>query len=176
MNQPKTQRAKIGVAGELMNQLMGNNSTEPKVGEGATILMYSDRHAYEVVSVSDDGNKCTIRKMDAKYIGKCIGDESYEYSSNENGPTKDLEWNAKKGQWEVITYSIQLIKALSARLFKEHGHLMWDHIPGGLDADDLYEEDGRTMKLVKGITKSYRHAEKVSIIFGRTEEYNDPSF
>jgi hypothetical protein len=37
------QKTKVGVDGSLMNQLMGNNSTLPKVGEGATIMYYSDR-------------------------------------------------------------------------------------------------------------------------------------
>lgn len=175
MTQPKVQRTKVGVAGELINQLMGNNSTEPEVGKGATILLYSDRYAYEVISVSDDGNKCTIREMDAQFIGKCIGDERYEYSSNENGHTKDLEWNAKKSQWEEISYSVRLIKALSDRLFKEHGYKMWDHLPNGVNAKDLYEKDG-TMKLVKGITKNYRSASKVSILFGKADKYIDPHF
>ena len=34
------QKTKVGVDGSLMNQLMGNNSTLPKVGEGATIMYY----------------------------------------------------------------------------------------------------------------------------------------
>ena len=43
----KKQSRKVGVAGGFINQMMGNNSTTPKVGEGATILMYSDRESYD---------------------------------------------------------------------------------------------------------------------------------
>ena len=39
------QKRKVGVAGGFINQMMGNNSTTPIVGEGATILHYSDRSA-----------------------------------------------------------------------------------------------------------------------------------
>ena len=40
MKSVKKQSRKVGVAGGLINQIMGNNSTDPKVGEGATILKY----------------------------------------------------------------------------------------------------------------------------------------
>jgi len=55
------QSRQIGVAGNFINQVMGNNCSVPVVGEGATILHYSDREAYEVIAVSDCGTKCTIR-------------------------------------------------------------------------------------------------------------------
>ena len=32
------------------------------------------------------------------------------------------------------------------------------------------------LKLVKGITKEYKTFSKVSVIFGRMDEYRDPSF
>ena len=37
-NSVKRQTRKIGVAGGFINQVMGNNTSIPKVGEGATIL------------------------------------------------------------------------------------------------------------------------------------------
>lgn len=39
----KVQKRKVGVLGGFINQMMGNNSTEPKVGEPCTILSYSDQ-------------------------------------------------------------------------------------------------------------------------------------
>jgi predicted helicase len=69
VNSVKRQSRKVGVAGGFINQMMGNNDTLPVVGEGATILMYSDREAHEVIEVSDNGMQCVIRKMDAKNIG-----------------------------------------------------------------------------------------------------------
>jgi len=73
------QKRKVGVAGSFINQLMGNNSTLPKVGEGATIMYYSDREAYQVTWVSDCGTKCKINPAIMKYVGSGYGDERYEY-------------------------------------------------------------------------------------------------
>ena len=176
----KKQTRKVGVAGGFFNQLMGNNSSEPKVGEGATILMYSDRYPYEVIEVSEDGNSCVIRAMGTKYVGSGYGDESYEYFSVEDNPTKTLEWNEKKGCWGEVNYSVELIRSLSDKLWKEHGFDMWKNLPNGLTRKDIVigEENGvyTQYKLIKGVTKQYKNFHKISIIFGRMDKYVDPSF
>lgn len=176
----KRQSRKVGVAGGFFNQLMGNNSSEPKVGEGATILMYSDRYPYEVISVSEDGSSCVIRSMDTKYVGSGYGDESYEYFSNKDNPTKTLEWDDKKSCWGEVTYRVELIRALSDRLWKEHGFDMWKNLPNGLTRKDIVdgEENGAytQYKLIKGVTKEYRNFHKISILFGSMDKYVDPSF
>lgn len=178
----KIQKRKVGVSGGFINQIAGNNKSEPKVGEGATILWYSDRTAYEVISVSDDGNNCTIRKMTTKFIGDGYGDERYEYISDETQYTRDLEWNPKKQKWGEITYSVEVIKALRNKLYKEFGWDWADHLPQGLTWDDLRIEgefDGgnwNKLKLIKGVTKEYRNFNPISISFGWMNEYRDPSF
>ena len=108
-NSKKTQKRKVGVAGGFINQMMGNNSTLPVVGEGATILMYSDRHAYEVIEVSDDSSKCVIRTMDCKFEGESYGDERYSYPINEKNNTSTIEWSEKKqsGGRTYTTVSVQ---------------------------------------------------------------------
>ena len=126
----KRQSRPVGVSGGFINQMMGNNSTEPKVGEGATVLSYSDRHAYEVIEVSDCGNSCVIREMDTHFIGQSYGDERYNYSSNEENPTMTLEWNQKRGQWEQVWTSIKIIKSLAKKLDKEYGWGWHNHLPG----------------------------------------------
>ena len=181
--QTKTQTRKIGVAGGFINQMMGNNSTTPKVGEGATVLMYSDREAYEVLEVSEDGNSCVIRQMATKHIGKSYGDERYEYSSDNEAPKRTLEWNDKKKCWGFVTYEVRIIKSLVNKYSKEYGY-GWRDIflsDNNMVIDDLYEkvyEDNyyNKMKLIKGITKEYKNFNKVSIIFGMMEEYQDPHF
>ena len=183
-NSVKQQTRKIGVAGGFINQLMGNNRSTPKVGEGATILHYSDREAYEVIEVSNDGNSCVIRQMDTKNIGSCYGDERYEYNSNVDNPTMNIEWNAKKQCWGRVTYSIEIIKSLSNKyykqfgygsteiLLKDHGIESYDHLYEDPNADNFYNQ----MKLIPGVTKQYKNFNKVSIIFGVMEQYRDPSF
>jgi hypothetical protein len=173
------QSRKIGVAGGFINQMMGNNSTAPVVGEGATILHYSDRSAYEVISVSNDSTKCTIRKMTTKFIGQGYGDERYEYISNLEGSTVDLEWNEKKGSWGKVYFTTEIIKSLSKRLQKQYGWGYADFIPfpEGVTKDDLYTDDVyASYNLIEGVTKQYKNFEKVSVIFGVCEEYCDPSF
>jgi hypothetical protein len=180
LNKMKRQTRKVGVAGGFFNQLMGNNSTTPKVGEGATILMYSDRGAYEVIEVSADGDSCVIRAMNCKFVGSAYGDEQYEYESNPNGCTMTIVWNSRKGCWCQQTKSVKIIKSLSDRLFKEHGYNWGDHLPNGITYKELMEgnSDGvhTKLKIVDGVTKEYTELSKVSIIFGVMEQYRDPSF
>lgn len=176
----KIQKRKIGVAGSFQNQMMGNNATTPKVGEGATLLSYSDRHAYEVISVSDNGNSCVIRKMNCIFVGNGYGDERYEYQSDLDGITYELEWNEKKGKWGKVVYKVELIKSLMKKLDAEFG---WQNslknLPNGINYKDLlYEDDNydTQLKLVKGVTKEYKHFYPVSVIFGIMDQYRDPSF
>lgn len=177
------QSRKVGVAGGFINQMMGNNSTVPVLGEGATILHYSDRSAYEVIFVSNDSTKCTIRKMNAKFIGQSYGDERYEYSSDTEGSTIDLEWNDKKGSWGEVYYTTEVIKSLANRLEKQYGWGWMDYLPNGLTQDDLLDKKKRdennyynSFKFIEGVTKQYKNFNKVSVIFGVCEEYRDPSF
>lgn len=180
----KRQTRKVGVAGGFINQMMGNNATEPKVGEGATLLSYSDRHAYEVVDVSKDGNRCTIRQMDTKWCGESYGDEKYEYKSNPENHTIDLEWSEKKGCWGSVTYSVEIIKALATKyikqygwgwmdvLLKDNGIESYQHLYENPNADNYYNQ----MMLIDGLTKRYKNFNKVSVIFGVMQEYQDPHF
>ena len=48
--------------GSLMNHMMSSSSRQPKVGEGATILGWTDRKAYEVISVSKDGKEVVLQR------------------------------------------------------------------------------------------------------------------
>jgi len=183
-NSIKKQSRRVGVAGGFINQMMGNNSTTPKVGEGATILMYSDRHAYEVIEVSDCGNACVIREMDTKFVGSGYGDEQYTYQSNEDNATKNLEWNEKKQCWGEVSYSVEIIKSLDNKYYKKYGYGSTDillkdygiksysHLYSDPEADNYYNQ----MEIIEGVTKRYKNFNKVSIIFGIMEEYRDPSF
>ncbi len=178
----KKQSRKIGVAGGFINQMMGNNSTTPVVGEGATILMYSDREAYEVIEVSNDGMQCVIRQMDAKNIGTSYGDERYTFQSNPENHTRTMEWSNKKQCWGEVSYTTEIIKSLQKKYYTQYGFgwskiLLAEH---GFTYDDLttseYDYHGKQLKLVDGLTKKYKNFHKTSIIFGVMEQYRDPSF
>ena len=175
----KKQSRKVGVAGGFVNQMMGNNATSPEVGKGATILMYSDRHAYEVIEVSNGGNACVIRAMDCKFVGQCYGDEQYTYSSNESNHTYNLEWNEKKGQWGKVWESVEIIKSLAKKLENQYGFGWMEFLPvpyRSLISDDTSNGMNTQLLLVDGVTKKYKNFSKVSVIFGVMEEYCDPTF
>ena len=174
----KRQSRKVGVAGGFFNQIMGNNITVPVVGEGATILHYSDRSAYEVISVDEDSASCVIRAMDCKYVGSGIGDEKYEYSSNPDGITSTVTWSDKKQCWGQVSKSIEIIKSLQKRLFNEHGYEWTKFLPVPYDelVDGGWLGVHTRYKLVKGVTKEYTNFYPISIIFGVMEKYRDPSF
>ena len=180
MEKLKRQTRKVGVAGGFINQMMGNNSTEPKVGEGATILHYSDRTPYEVISVSEDGLSCVIRELKATHIGESYGDERYTYESNPNGRVYNLEWNKKKNKWCTVFTEVLIIKALENRLRKEHGWKYMDYLPlpEGVTMKDLRDEDSInfSFNLIEGVTKEYKTYHPISIIFGVAEKYYDPHF
>lgn len=174
----KKQTKKIGVSGCFINQLMGNNSTTPVAGQGATRLWYSDRTPYEVVWVSDDGNSCGIRSMDWECVGTYL-EQRYKLTSNPENNTIKVVWNKRKSQWCIEGRKVQIIKSIEKRLWKEFGFNWLDNLPNGHKIDELIEVDEygiRYYKLVEGITKEYKTSEPISIIFGFAEKYQDPSF
>lgn len=76
--------------GSLNNRLEEGRQfcEEIKVGTGVTEYFYSDRKAYEVVSVKDQKH-ISIRKYDHKAIGEPMSNQ-WELISNENNPVIDL--------------------------------------------------------------------------------------
>lgn len=177
-NSIKRQSRKVGVAGGFINQMMGNNCSVPVVGEGATTLSYSDRHAYEVISVNEDSSSCVIRAMECTFVGEGYGDERYTYKSNENGSTMTVAWNEKRQCWGQTWKEIKIIKVLQNKLIKEYGYGWSDYLPVPYKELIDGEPDGiyTKLKLVKGVTKEYNCFSKISIIFGVMEQYRDPSF
>lgn len=73
----------------------------PKVGDGATMLLYTDRHAYTITAVAKSGKSFTMRRDTVKRIDANGMSESqdYEFSPNENGSTETVRMS-KKG-WRV---------------------------------------------------------------------------
>lgn len=91
--------------GSFQNRLMGNNSTEPKVGEGMTKLMYSDRIPYEVLEVSDDKKSVIVRRMEAtpKHANNEMGHQDWEVKPNINAKPQLIEWF--RGKWREVEFT-----------------------------------------------------------------------
>lgn len=173
------QTRKIGVAGGFFNQLMGNNSSRPVVGKGATILMYSDRYAYEVTWVSECGTQCIIQPAIMKYIGTGYGDEKYEYTGKFEDRKKEVVWH--KGAWCQPMNHIKFEPKFERLMNERFGKNEWY----GSDANTLAKEMGHegeifdedcNLKLVAGVTKMIKRYHKISILFGTMDQYRDPSF
>jgi hypothetical protein len=96
--------------GSLVNHLYSRGTRgqpEPTVGMGATILLWTDRHAATIVEVSKDKQGRTIigvQEDDSKVIkGSTMdGSAEYEYSRRPDAPVRYWRLNAK-GFWEKIT-------------------------------------------------------------------------
>lgn len=74
-------------------------SPVPLVGMGATEYCWSDRHAYEIISVKDERHitvrQYTAKRTDNNGMSEC---QDYEFISNPNGATCDL-FLTSKGEW-----------------------------------------------------------------------------
>lgn len=179
----KNQTRPLQAAGSFLNNLLGNNATEPAVGMPCTILLYTDRRAYEVIAVAEDGKACTIRAMKAKRTDSNGLSEmqTYAFESNENGATHQLVWRKNRGseggRWKQVTeqrlFSDEITRradrmglaSIRQALTEEEQALLWPCL-----------EQGKSINHVPGLTQIKRIYQDVSIIFGEASEYIDPSF
>lgn len=170
----KRQRAKVGVAGSFINQMMSNNATLPKVGEGATILHYTDRDCCEVISVSEDGKTVKLEHLDAEWDKTKQGDIGHQnWILKPTGRFFTLVW--KQNAWRTVSNEIVFtnefieqanakgIYALARALTPEQYQL-------------IYNGDVRPQAVVEGITRMKKTYSKVKILFGVKDYYYDWSF
>lgn len=98
------------IYGSLFNRLMENSKpVTPEVGMGATLLMYSDRHAATVTKVFSP-TTIVIQEDNASRTDKNGMSESQEYAYTPNTGAeevfvtlrKDGRWKVKKSQTVVM--------------------------------------------------------------------------
>lgn len=78
--------------GSLHNKLMADGrSPAPEVGMGATILMWSDRHAATIVAVERGGKRVGIKQDNAKLLSGSVFREAQKYEFSPN-PDARVEW------------------------------------------------------------------------------------
>jgi hypothetical protein len=174
------QTRKVGVAGGFFNQMMGNNSSRPVVGEGATVLMYSDRDAYQVTWVSDCGTQCIINPAIMKYTGTNYGDETYEYQGYHEGGWEEVVWH--KGSWCKVEGHIKYepkFERMMNEKYIDKGKYWYgsdaDNEAKSMGVENLFNEYCK-LNVVSGITKMIKRYNKISILFGSMNQYRDPSF
>lgn len=148
--------------GSFINMLMSSNSSIPEVGKGATVLSWTDRHAYEVMEVSEDKKRVVIQQYIPERIDGNGMSESQKYKYEElNGLDEVVVW--KWGAWRYERDELKILDELAyyARPRQE--------------IDASYDEDG-FMIHQPGLTKWVKRYHKVNIIFGVKDEYYDYSF
>lgn len=88
--------------GSLINHLAGNSRyPQPEPGMGATILMWTDRHAATIVAVSPSGKQVTIQEDKATRtdnLGMTDSGQNYTYEPNPNAPHRVYTLR-KNGAW-----------------------------------------------------------------------------
>lgn len=112
---------KIGLqTGSLANMAMSNNSTIPEVGKGATILLWTDRNAYEVMEVSRDRKRVVIQKYRPKRIDKNGVSEDQEYEYKElSGHDEVIVWRWGAWRKESIDYYCKLVDGVPCHTEKK---------------------------------------------------------
>lgn len=77
-----------------------STNVKPEVGMGATHIMWTDRHAYTVISVSLSGKKCIVQRDKAKRTDNNGMSESqgYLFEPDPDGKTHEIKLG-KDGYW-----------------------------------------------------------------------------
>lgn len=96
-----TETLKLGTqTGSLINHLYSGQTEAPAVGAGATLLMWSDRHAGTIVEVSPNGKRVGFQQDEAIRTDKngMSDSQTYEYKPN---PQAGIQYFTlrKNGAW-----------------------------------------------------------------------------
>ncbi|MBW3020186.1 hypothetical protein KY334_02740 [Candidatus Woesearchaeota archaeon] len=166
----KQKGRRLGSAGGFINQLMSNNSTVPKVGEGATEILYSDRHAYEVLAFDEEKKAVTIQRYAPTRLDKLgMSDvQNYEYKELTGSPMNlYYKWGSWKRKGIKYVFTDEFCK-----MYKDNYKLMHEEYKrrGGKYIG------GFVGQVIEGITKKKIEWHTMNIIFGVKEEYYDFSF
>jgi len=75
----------------------------PKVGDGASLIFWSDRHACTVIAVSPSGKKITVQQDKATRVdGNGMSDmQSYSFECDPNGAIYQFSLR-KNGEWCMV--------------------------------------------------------------------------
>jgi hypothetical protein len=168
----KQKGTRIGAAGGFFNQLMSHNSTVPVVGEGATMLFYSDRHAYEVIEVDEKKKMVVIQRYAPTRLDKLGMSDSqdYEYKDfTEEKITLYYKWGGWKHKHNVVRFTDEARKKYGE--FGHELHEAYKNAGGGYGMASAF-----ICTVIPGITKMTTEWSSVNIIFGVKREYYDFSF
>ena len=163
----KRQRSKVGVAGNLINQLMANNASLPEIGKGATELHYSDRTCYEVIEVSPDGKTVKLEALDAEWDQTKPGGMGHQnWILKPTGRYKTIVW--RQGAWRTVQTEYVFTDEFKAKSQKPSAGL-------NLTPEEKLQVYGDPnsagytcwpIRVVPGITREKKTYNVIKILFG----------
>lgn len=159
--------------GSLQNRLVeGRDFTNGgiKVGTGVTEVLYSDRHAYEVIAVKDQ-NHFTIRRMKATPTGEYMSN-TWKLESDETQPTYDIE-RINGVFYEVNYLTKEQVMKRAEKALKEV-FVPGTSIEKAIDYVTMYLTEKQKERVLNG--KQVKLKSKMNITIGIQEEYYDYSF
>ena len=166
----KQKGKRVGAAGGFFNQLMSHNSSVPVVGEGATELLYSDRHAYEVLEVNEAKKSCVIQRYNPKRVDNLGMSDSQDYEYKELQGSKITlvyRWGGWKRVGNEVSFTDEARKKYGD--FNPKIHEAYKAKGGEYNGAFICTE-------VEGLTKKHKAYSSINIIFGVKREYYDFSF
>jgi len=94
---------KLGTdTGSFFNYLMGNSMTVPEVGKGATVLHWTDRSAYFVNQVSEDGKEVIIERANAIRTDNYGMSDSQDYRYERDPRAEPQTIRFTYGKWRRV--------------------------------------------------------------------------
>lgn len=157
---------KLKDTGSMMNLLMGNNNSIPVVGKGATICLYSDRHAYQVMKVSANGKHIIMQACNAKRTDSNGMSESQTYDYSELSG-RDEEYVYRQGAWRCVINQIVYEKSFLNYLNKESSETRTEL------SESVWDKKSGCLILEPGKTRIRTTYNKINVLFGVQREYYD---
>ena len=153
--------------GSLINRLDEGKQfcDEITVGTGMTEYLYSDRHAYEVIEVTDQKH-VTVREYDHKHVGEPFTND-WELISNPNNPARKLERRGNTWYWTQTVTAEQVQDVLDdASVYSNPDLLYKRHALGmaGFDIEKIVAKGKQTKR------------SKANVSFGKAEYHYDFEF
>jgi len=156
--------------GSFFNWMMSKNKSVPVVGAGATILLWSDRHAYEVIEVNEREKSCVIQRYAPTRLDNLGMSDSQDYEYKELTEQKVklyYRWGGWKTRRDTVTFTEEAIE--------KHGG-------NGSELHEEYKAAGGQYAgvfictVIPGLTKPCVEWNSENILFGVRREYYDYSF
>jgi len=151
---------------------MSHNSSVPEVGKGATLLFYSDRHAYEVIEVDEKKKMAIIQRYAPTRLDKLGMSDSqdYEYKDlTDEKITLYYKWGSWKQKHNVVRFTNEAMKNYG--VFGKKLHEAYKNAGGEYDDRRCF-----ISSVIPGLTKMTTEWSTINIIFGEKIEYYDYSF